>query len=43
MVFFRYKARLIELNKLLLGVTLGSTTREEIIETVRKALVAAMR
>ncbi len=42
-VFFRYKAHLIEVNKLSIGITLGKITREEAIETVRKGLVYSMR
>ena len=42
-VFFRYKAHMIELNKLSLSISLGRITRDEAIEQVRKALVYAMR
>ncbi len=42
-VFFRYKAHLIEINKLQLAVTIGRTTKADAIEQVRKSLVACMR
>ena len=42
-VFFRYKAHLIEVNKLSLGITLGKITKADAIETLRKALVHCMR
>ena len=42
-VFFRYKAHLVEVNKLLIGIALGRTTKEEAVETIRKSLIYCMR
>ena len=42
-VFFRYKAHLLEINKLHLGVTIGRMTKADAIEQVRKSLVSCMR
>jgi hypothetical protein len=42
-VFFRYKAHMIEVNKLSIGVSIGKSTKEEAIEQIRKGLVYAMR
>eukprot|EP00347_Sterkiella_histriomuscorum_P002379 403368382 len=42
-VFFRYKAHLIEVNKLQIGITIGKYTKDEAIEQIRKGLVYAMR
>ena len=42
-VFFRYKAHLVEVNKLSIGISLGRTTRDEAVETLRKSLVYCMR
>ncbi len=42
-VFFRYKAHLLEVNKLSIGMTIGKTSKEEAVEVVRKGLVYAMR
>jgi len=42
-VFFRYKAHLIEVNKLHLAVTIGKKTKADAIEEIRKLLVATMR
>ena len=42
-VFFRYKAHMVELHKLQLAITMGRLTRDEAIETMRKALVYCMR
>ncbi len=42
-VFFRYKAHMVELNKLSLSISLGRITKDEAIETLRKALVYSMR
>lgn len=42
-VFFRYKAHLIEVNKLSIGVTIGKISKEDALETIRKGLVYCMR
>ncbi|TNV75642.1 hypothetical protein FGO68_gene5758 [Halteria grandinella] len=42
-VFFRYKAHLVEVNKLSLGISLGRTTKEEAVEQIRKSIVYCMR
>lgn len=42
-VFFRYKAHLVEVNKLSIGLTIGKVTKEEAIEPIRKGLVHCMR
>jgi hypothetical protein len=42
-VFFRYKAHMIELNKLSLSINLARITKDEAIETLRRALVYSMR
>ena len=42
-VFFRYKAHLIEVNKLQIGISIGKFTKEEAIEKIRKGLVYSMR
>ena len=42
-VFFRYKAHLVEVNKLCIGITAGKTSKADAIETLRKALVHCMR
>lgn len=42
-VFFRYKAHLIEVNKLALGISLGRNSKEEAVEQIRKSLVYCMR
>ena len=42
-VYFRYKAHMIELNKLSLSISLGRLTKDEAIEQMRKGLVYSMR
>lgn len=42
-VFFRYKAHLVEVNKLSIGVTIGRHTQADAIEGVRKGLIYCMR
>ena len=42
-VFFRYKAHLIEVNKVSIGITVGKQTKEEGLETLRKGLIYTMR
>lgn len=42
-VFFRYKAHLIEVNKLQIGITMGKVTVEEAIEKIRRGLIYCMR
>ena len=42
-VFFRYKAHLVEVNKLAIAITAGKTSKADAIETLRKALVHCMR
>ena len=42
-VFFRYKAHLLEVNKLALSGILGRQTKEESIEALRKSLIYCMR
>ena len=42
-VFFRYKAHMMELNKLSLSISLGKITKDEAIEQLRKGLVYSMR
>ena len=42
-MFFRYKAHMVELNKLSLSISLGRITKDEAIETLRRALVYCMR
>ena len=41
--FFHYQGHMVELNKLQLSISLGKITKDEAIETLRKALVYAMR
>lgn len=42
-VFFRYKAHMVEVNKLSIAVSIGRSTKEEAIEQIRKGLVYSMR
>lgn len=42
-VFFRYKATLVEFHKLSIAVTLGSQTKADVIERLRKNLVNTVK
>jgi len=42
-VFFRYKAHMIELNKLQLSLSMAKITKDEAIEQLRRAIVYSMR
>ena len=42
-VFFRYKAHMVDLHKLMLSVNLGKITKDEAIEQLRRAIVYSMR
>ena len=42
-VFFRYKAHLVEVNKLIISMQVGKITKADAVEQIRKALIYCMR